>query len=95
VVWSLEERRISVDELYEAHAKGHLTEAFGTGTAAVISPVGELEYMGKSIIINNREIGPMAAANSTTRSPLSIARTVEDRHGWTAGNTALRILGKK
>jgi branched-chain amino acid aminotransferase len=79
----VEERRISVDELYEAHAKGHLTEAFGTGTAAVISPVGELEYMGKSIIINNREIGPMAQLFYDAPTALH-RQTIEDRHGWTA-----------
>jgi branched-chain amino acid aminotransferase len=79
----VEERRISVQELYEAHAKGQLSEAFGTGTAAVISPVGELQYMGESIIINNREIGPMAQMFYDALTALH-RQTVEDTHGWTA-----------
>jgi branched-chain amino acid aminotransferase len=51
---------LSIDEIYEAHAKGQLEEAFGTGTAAVISPIGELNYDGNIISINNGEIGPVA-----------------------------------
>ncbi|MGI6507754.1 MAG: branched-chain amino acid aminotransferase [Saccharofermentanales bacterium] len=79
----VEERRISVKELYEAHAEGRLTEAFGTGTAAVISPVGELQYMGESIIINNREIGPVAQMFYDILTGIQ-RQTVEDIHGWTA-----------
>lgn len=40
----VEERRISIDEVVEAYHNGTLEEAFGTGTAAVISPVGELKW---------------------------------------------------
>lgn len=79
----VEERRISVKELYEAHAEGRLTEAFGTGTAAVISPVGELQYMGESIIINNREIGSVAQMFYDILTGIQ-RQTVEDIHGWTA-----------
>ncbi len=56
----VEERPISVDELFEAYADGRLTEAFGTGTAAVISPVGLMEYQGKEIHLSKGEIGPVA-----------------------------------
>jgi len=52
-----EERRISVDELVEAMEKGTLEEAWGCGTAAVVSPVGTLAYAGKEYTINNNEIG--------------------------------------
>ena len=55
----VEERKVSIDEVLEAHDNGHLNEAFGTGTAAVISPVGELYDNGKSYVINNNEIGPV------------------------------------
>ncbi len=79
----VEERRVGVEELYEAHAEGRLSEAFGTGTAAVISPVGELQYMGKSIIINNKEIGPMAQMFYDTLNAIQ-RQTAEDKHGWTA-----------
>ncbi|MBQ7871561.1 MAG: branched-chain amino acid aminotransferase [Oscillospiraceae bacterium] len=56
----VEERPISVDELFEAHAAGKLTEAFGTGTAAVISPVGLLEYRGREMPLSEGKIGPVA-----------------------------------
>lgn len=54
------ERKISIDEVFEAHEKGILTEVFGSGTAAVISPVGELKYEDKVISIGNGQVGPMA-----------------------------------
>lgn len=56
----VEERKISIDEVEEASENGTLNEAFGTGTAAVISPIGELYDEGKKIIVNNGEIGPIA-----------------------------------
>ena len=51
------ERRISIDEVYAAADAGKLDEVFGTGTAAVISPVGELNWDGRVIVINNGKIG--------------------------------------
>lgn len=54
------ERKITIDELIEASKDGSLSEAFGTGTAAVISPIGELSYKDTSIIINDHSIGKWA-----------------------------------
>ena len=54
------EKRISINEICKAYKKGKLTEVFGTGTAAVISPVGELCYKGKKMVINNNEIGEIS-----------------------------------
>lgn len=61
--WGLKvnEYRISIDEVWEAHKNGNLKEVFGTGTAATISPVGLLSYKGESITINNNEIGKISA----------------------------------
>ena len=56
----VEVRPISVEELFNAYEAGKLTEAFGTGTAAVISPVGQLEYHGKEMLLNGGNIGPIA-----------------------------------
>ena len=56
----VEERRLSIAEVYEAYDNGTLEEVFGTGTAAVISPVGELCWEGRKIEINNGEIGPLS-----------------------------------
>lgn len=58
--YPVEERRISVDELAKAADAGQLDEAFGTGTAAVISPIGELKWGDKHMVINNGEIGPLS-----------------------------------
>jgi len=60
--WGLEaeEYRISIHEVLEAQANGTLEEVFGAGTAAVISPVGELEYQGKSYQIADGQAGPTA-----------------------------------
>ncbi len=55
-----DQRHISVDQLFKAYKDGSLTEAFGTGTAAVISPIGELVYKGKSIVLNKGKIGKVA-----------------------------------
>lgn len=52
------ERKISIEEIYEAHQNGILEEAFGTGTAAVISPIGELIWNDKHLKLTNGEIGP-------------------------------------
>lgn len=54
------ERQISIDEVFEAHAKGDLEEVFGSGTAAVISPVGELSWKGKKLIIGDGKTGPFS-----------------------------------
>ena len=51
------ERKISIDEVFEAYDKGELQEVFGSGTAAVISPVGELTWKGRTIVINNNKTG--------------------------------------
>lgn len=60
--WGLKvsERQISIDKVFEAYAKGQLEEVFGSGTAAVISPVGELSWKGQKIVINNNQTGEFA-----------------------------------
>lgn len=55
------ERRIAIDEVLEANRSGRLQEVFGTGTAAVISPVGELMYKEESCVINNGRTGELSA----------------------------------
>lgn len=55
--YETEERLISIDEVIEGIANGQITEAFGSGTAAVISPVGSLNFKGQDYVINNHEVG--------------------------------------
>jgi len=78
----VEERKISIDELIEAGNNGRLSEAFGSGTAAVISPIGELKYGEHVILINNRQIGPIARLFYDTITGVQKG-TVDDKLGWT------------
>lgn len=55
------ERLISIDEVYEAHGKGLLKEVFGSGTAAVISPVGHIKFDGREITVGDGQVGPLSA----------------------------------
>jgi Branched-chain amino acid aminotransferase/4-amino-4-deoxychorismate lyase len=55
--YTVEERKISVDELVEAAENKKLQEMFGTGTAAVVSPVGKFSYKGKEYVIGDGGIG--------------------------------------
>ena len=54
------ERRISIQEIYDAADKGLLKEAFGTGTAAVISPIGELCWNDKKLTLSEGKIGELS-----------------------------------
>ena len=80
--FTVEERRVSVDELCEAHKNGKLEEAFGTGTAAVISPVGEINYEGNKMIINDFKIGPTAQMLYNEITGIQTGK-IPDRFGWT------------
>lgn len=60
--WNLPvtERRISMEEVHEAHKSGLLEEAFGTGTAAVISPIGEFLWNGEEMVVQSGETGELS-----------------------------------
>ena len=79
--YKVEERRISVDEVVAAHKEGRLNEVFGTGTAAVISPVGVLRYHGEDLIINNNEMGPISRFAYDKLTGIQYGRE-EDSFGW-------------
>ncbi|HPJ23006.1 MAG TPA: branched chain amino acid aminotransferase, partial [Clostridia bacterium] len=80
--YDVEERPISIDELIEAHANGKLEESFGTGTAAVISPIGELMYKGRDYVINNGKIGEVTSMLYDTLTGIQFGR-LDDEFGWT------------
>ena len=79
--YKVTERRISIDEVIQAADEGRLNEAFGTGTAAVISPIGELIYEDKHIVINNGEIGPVSQKIYDTITGIQ-SGSLEDKYGW-------------
>ncbi len=76
------ERRISMDELAQAMEDGTLEEAWGCGTAAVVSPIGELNYNGKKYAVNNGEIGPVTQHLYDTLTGIQWGK-IEDTYGWT------------
>ena len=82
-LWNMKitERKISIDELMKAHETGNLDEVFGAGTAAVISPVGEIKYGEKIITINEGKVGPMANKFYSALTDIQYGRT-EDSLGW-------------
>ena len=80
--YNVSERRISIDELVEAYKAGKLEEAWGTGTAAVISPIGELKYGDLVMGINNGEIGEMSQMLYDTLTGIQWGK-IEDTMNWT------------
>lgn len=76
------ERRITIDDIFKAYDEGKLSEVFASGTAAVISPVGELGWTDRKIVINNNEIGPLSRKLYDTLSGIQLGK-VEDKFGWT------------
>ncbi|RHW38372.1 branched-chain amino acid aminotransferase [Lysinibacillus yapensis] len=78
----VEERRISIDEVVEAYHNGTLEEVFGTGTAAVISPVGELKYLDEKMSINKGEIGEVSQMLYDTLTGIQYGK-IEDSFDWT------------
>lgn len=80
--YEVEERHLAIDDLMEAGKTGHLEEAFGTGTAAVISPVGELNYKGEIVTINDFKTGELTQKLYDTLTGIQWG-DVEDTFGWT------------
>lgn len=82
--WGLpvEERRISVDELIEAQKSGALEEVFGTGTAAVISPVGKLRYKDSVMTIGDGGIGELSQKLYDTVTGIQWGK-IADELSWT------------
>ncbi len=80
--YKVSERLFSIDELAEALENGTLEEAWGCGTAAVVSPIGELCYKGKKYPVNNGEIGKVTQKLYDTLTGIQWGK-VEDTFGWT------------
>lgn len=76
-----QERRVSVEELLQAARDGTLEEVFGTGTAAVVSPVGRLRYQDEVFTIQNGEIGPLTQQLYDTLTGIQLGRQA-DPFGW-------------
>ena len=79
--YPVEERKISADELIEAQRNGTLEECWGTGTAAVISPVGKLRYVDEVMTINGGSIGELSQKLYDTITGIQTGK-LEDPRGW-------------
>ena len=79
--YSVEERRISAEELYVATKQGKLEEVFGSGTAAVISPVGTLKFGEEVFEINNGKIGDISQKIYDTITGIQYGK-MEDKFDW-------------
>ena len=79
--YEVEERKISAEELLEAQRNGTLEECFGTGTAAVISPVGKLRYVDEVMTINGGKIGELSQKLYDTITGIQTG-ILPDTKGW-------------
>ena len=76
------ERPISIDEVIKAAEDGTLAEMWGTGTAAVVSPVGELGYKDRRITINGGKTGELTQKLYDAIVGIQYGQS-NDPHGWT------------
>lgn len=79
--YEVEERRISIEEIAKAYDDGKLDEVFGTGTAAVISPVGHLKWNDKIMTVNDNKIGKVSQMLYDTMTGIQWG-TLPDEFGW-------------
>ena len=80
--YTVTERKITIQEVAEAYDAGKLDEVFGTGTAAVISPVGHLKWEDKIMEINDNKIGQISQMLYDTMTGIQWGK-IPDEFGWT------------
>jgi len=78
---TVKEKLISIDELIDAHKSEKLQEIFGSGTAAVISPVGEIKYGDTVLKIGSGKVGPLAQKFYNAITDIQYGKA-EDSMGW-------------
>ena len=77
----VEERLLSAEELFDAAESGLLEEAWGTGTAAVVSPIGEMKWNDREVVVNGGQIGQITQKLYDELTGIQWGR-VEDTRGW-------------
>ena len=77
----VEERLITAQELFDAAEAGALEEAFGSGTAAVVSPIGEMGWNDRHVVVNGGQIGPLTQRLYDTLTGIQWG-TQPDPFGW-------------
>ena len=79
--YKVSERRITIEEVAKAYDDGKLDEVFGTGTAAVISPVGHLKWGDKVMTINDNKIGKISQMLYDTMTGIQWGK-IADEYNW-------------
>ena len=79
--YTVTEKRITVDEVMKAAKDGSLTEMFGVGTAAIVSPVGTLGYKGEDVVINGNKVGEVSKLLYEKMMGIQRGR-IADKFGW-------------
>ena len=79
--YKVEERRIPVEELIEGAKSGALKEAFGTGTAVVVAPIGEFGYNGVKYDVSDGTVGKISKELYDELAGIQYGR-IEDKRGW-------------
>ena len=79
--YEVEERLITAQELFDAAKGGKLDEAWGTGTAAVVSPIGEMGWEDQHVVVNGGAIGPVTQKLYDTLTGIQWG-TQPDPYGW-------------
>lgn len=77
----VEERLLSAEELFDAAENGRLEEAWGTGTAAVVSPIGEMKWNERDVIVNGGRIGELTQRLYDELTGIQWGR-IPDERGW-------------
>jgi branched-chain amino acid aminotransferase len=79
--YGVHEEKLAIEDLMKAGHDGSLEEAFGSGTAAVISPVGELRYKKDTVLVNNSQTGELTAKLYDYLTGIQWGK-IEDKYGW-------------
>ncbi|HPF87105.1 MAG TPA: branched-chain amino acid aminotransferase [Candidatus Limiplasma sp.] len=79
--YEAEEKRIAIDDVIADAKSGKITEAFGTGTAAVISPVNKIFFKGEEVFIGDNSIGPVSRKLYDTLTGIQFGK-LEDPFNW-------------
>jgi len=77
----VEERALAVDEIFAAIDAGRMTEAFGTGTAAVVSPVGQFTFRDRTVTLGSGQVGELTLRLYETLTGIQYGH-LPDPHGW-------------
>lgn len=88
------ERKVSMEEVYQAYQDGLLEEAFGTGTAAVVSPIGQLTWNGEHLQMNEGQTGPVAKKLYETITDIQYGKK-EDPFKWIEPVEEIKQVYKK